>query len=153
MREKLRLDPDHRNSLQPQFITNGTYLFVENIADRRWDDHNQTGPVAAPGILDRLAQFSLSAANDVLLLQVGGQHIVKRLVPPPGRVTVVESTAPGAVDDRKHILHLSHCAHTTRNLSINTKCVQQTRRIHCGHQIFKKGLSHAHFSSLPRKAK
>ena len=42
------------------------------------------------------------AADDVPLLQIGGQHAVKGLVPTPGGIAVVKPTSPAGVEERKH---------------------------------------------------
>ena len=57
------------------------------------------------------------------------------------------------MEERKHFLHLSHRPHAAGDFPVYAKGMQQAGGVHCGHQIFKKRLSHAHFSSLPGKSK
>ena len=151
--EELRLDAHYRNTLPPQLGAYGAHIFVQNVADRGGDHHDEPGAVAAPGVPYGLAELLLPAADDVPLLQIGGQHAVKGLVPTPGGIAVVKPTAPRAVEERKHLLHFPHRPHAAGDLPVYTKGVQQAGGVHCGHQIFKKRLSHAHFSSLPGKSK
>ena len=95
-----------------------------------------------PGFPDGLAKLILSSTDDITLLQIGGDQVVKRLVPPSGGIAIVKSAAAWAVKDRKDILHLPHRPYTAGNFPVYTKGMQQTGGVHCSHQIFEKRLAH-----------
>ena len=54
--EELRLDAHYRNTLPPQLGAYGAHIFVQNVADRGGDHHDEPGAVAAPGVPYGLAE-------------------------------------------------------------------------------------------------